>query len=435
MRLAHSRQEQHKSEDGAIAIIAAVCALLLFGIAALVVDLGLQRDTRREAQTAADASALAAANRLYLNGTPDLVNAALVAKNYAWTNFRVPLTAWATCTDNTPLAVPSASTQCISFDSATNPLKVRVVLPTRQIDASFTGATGVSRIDVAASARAALVPGLGAGCTICVIGAGTDVGNLDVRAQGGGSIYVNGTLGSGPHGVLKSEGGGTLTVHSPSIPSNLTISTPVVTNAPNMPDPFDDSIYPTVPNTAVSSGGNICSGGPGIYMNPTATGAGCTNLQTGLYVIVGGTLNFGALKTGVNGATFYFTCNSRTGSTYRARMCSTEDGADFDLNGNASTVLNAPPPGVTTAGDIPGMLVLFDKTNTASMRLNGTVQPTMSGTLYMPAATFDVRGTADVRFTGQLIVGNLTGNGNGTLYVTASASLASTKPGTPALDR
>ena len=43
----------------------AAIALVLFLIAAVVVDLGLARDTTRQAQTAADASALAAANVLY----------------------------------------------------------------------------------------------------------------------------------------------------------------------------------------------------------------------------------------------------------------------------------------------------------------------------------------------------------------------------------
>ena len=43
--------------------------VMLFGIAALVADLGQARVVRGEAQAASDASALAAGNALYLSGT------------------------------------------------------------------------------------------------------------------------------------------------------------------------------------------------------------------------------------------------------------------------------------------------------------------------------------------------------------------------------
>ena len=40
-------------------------AVVLFVVAALVVDLGLARDTKRQSQNTADAAALAAGNKLY----------------------------------------------------------------------------------------------------------------------------------------------------------------------------------------------------------------------------------------------------------------------------------------------------------------------------------------------------------------------------------
>ncbi len=45
---------------------------MLFGMAALVVDLGIARDNRRQAQNTADSAALAAANALYAKTAPDL---------------------------------------------------------------------------------------------------------------------------------------------------------------------------------------------------------------------------------------------------------------------------------------------------------------------------------------------------------------------------
>jgi Flp pilus assembly protein TadG len=56
---------RRRDESGAIAVLVAFSATLLFVLAALVVDLGLARDDHRASQNAADASALAATNVLY----------------------------------------------------------------------------------------------------------------------------------------------------------------------------------------------------------------------------------------------------------------------------------------------------------------------------------------------------------------------------------
>src|SRR5688572_28148142 len=84
-----------RDEQGAVAILVAVIALALLVTAALVVDLGLARDVKRQSQSAADASALAAGNVLYDfdNGcsiaVPCVTEAVTAAKNYALENFGV----------------------------------------------------------------------------------------------------------------------------------------------------------------------------------------------------------------------------------------------------------------------------------------------------------------------------------------------------------
>ena len=55
----------HHRERGAVAVLVAICFTVFVLLVALVVDLGLARDTRRVSQNAADASALAGANSLY----------------------------------------------------------------------------------------------------------------------------------------------------------------------------------------------------------------------------------------------------------------------------------------------------------------------------------------------------------------------------------
>ena len=71
VRLSRRWRHRDREERGAVAILVAVMTVALFGIAALVADLGQARVVRGEAQAASDASALAAGNALYLVGHAD----------------------------------------------------------------------------------------------------------------------------------------------------------------------------------------------------------------------------------------------------------------------------------------------------------------------------------------------------------------------------
>lgn len=146
---------------GATAVLVTVMSMVIFGLAAIVVDLGLARDTRRSAQNAADASALAAANELYkLNiNVPNIAQAVTAAKSYAQKNHNVPLSAWATCTDPAKLPHQPGGTPCISFDSATTPNVVRVRIPTRTVKTGLGNALGVSEVPVNATSEATVERG------------------------------------------------------------------------------------------------------------------------------------------------------------------------------------------------------------------------------------------------------------------------------------
>ena len=81
-----------RDEQGAVAVMVSIVAVVLFVIAAMVVDLGLARDTRRQSQNTADAAALAAGNKLYdATGHVQFATAVSEAKSYSLTNFDVAL--------------------------------------------------------------------------------------------------------------------------------------------------------------------------------------------------------------------------------------------------------------------------------------------------------------------------------------------------------
>ena len=62
MSLVRSRR---RTERGLVSVIVAVSSLALFVVAAMVIDLGVARDTRRTSQNAVDSASLAGANMLY----------------------------------------------------------------------------------------------------------------------------------------------------------------------------------------------------------------------------------------------------------------------------------------------------------------------------------------------------------------------------------
>jgi Flp pilus assembly protein TadG len=144
---------ERAGERGVVLVWLASMMALLLGVAALVLDLGVARQEKRQVQNSADAAALGAAQEL-----PDLANAdaeakALVARNLGTTP------TWTGCTDDRSLGL-AASTPCVSYDPSFTAVRVRV--PVQSVATSFAGVIGIDDVDVSAGATARLAPaGLG----------------------------------------------------------------------------------------------------------------------------------------------------------------------------------------------------------------------------------------------------------------------------------
>ncbi|MDQ1464448.1 MAG: hypothetical protein QOC73_1389, partial [Actinomycetota bacterium] len=144
--------ERAERDDGAIAIMVALLSIVLFGFAALVVDIGNAYDVRSESQTAADSAARAGvtflaahAGQVTTNELADTVKD-YVARNGGPTN-------WTGCRDsgglpkNADLTDPTDG--CITFQATGGTYQVRVQLPDRHVPATLGGIFGVSSIRVA----------------------------------------------------------------------------------------------------------------------------------------------------------------------------------------------------------------------------------------------------------------------------------------------
>jgi hypothetical protein len=409
-----------RDERGAVAILVSVFALVMFVLAALVVDLGMARETRRDSQNAADASALAAANRLYLNGGADASAAVDTATTYGTTNFGTTAAEWASCTDiGRPVGFVAVAgkTACVSFSpSLTAPTEVRVVMPVRNVKTGLGNAAGVSKVPVAASAQAAVVPGGMAKCGLCVIGSGDhDVqnGSIDVS---GAAIYFNGTLSTNPQADIEASGTGSGVYLQGTKPSKGTISTPLYQNQPAVSDPLASLTVPPDMTSLSAKTGSICSGGPGIYKTVGSISSPCT-LTAGLYVITGANhLSGQSTINATAGVTLYFACQDAATTTPKVRACSSsgEDGGDLLMTGQASLDIVAPATGGTA-----GISVLADRNNTATMGWRGNGGVASSGTIYLARGALNYRGNGSgLAMDSLVVVDDLTFNGNPSSFST-----------------
>ncbi len=400
----------NRGERGAVAVWVGIMASTLFIVAALVVDLGFARDTKRQSQNAADASALAAGNILYKTDAtcataPCIDNAVAAAKSYAAVNFNVEASDWETCTDPAPLAyVPAGETgNCISFDQGPKPTKVRVVMPTRSVDTGLGVLAGVESIDIATVARATLEPGVNIECSICVIGTTThQIGNGDISVltvTGGGGIHINGSLSGQPNSEVEAPSG-SITIEGSFGNSDFN---PQPQPGPRIEDPFADVVFPNYTGFPAKTDPCGGSGGTGVYQSYEVGNTTCT-LSPGLYVFTGTLSLKNNSKLQGNGVTLLFTC--KTGSTARPCNAPGEAGGIFDAK-NGEVKINA------GSSQMPGMIVAYDRNNTSSMTLQGNGDSVLTGNVYAISSLVYANGNScHTVNNGAIVINDLYMNGN-----------------------
>ncbi|SDT20620.1 Flp pilus assembly protein TadG [Nocardioides scoriae] len=394
-----------RDEEGAVAVLAGILFSTLFLMAALVVQFGFTRDVRQDSQNAADASALAAALTISTSNasTPDLSAAVAVAISYAQKNTGVAPGTWTACTDPAKLAVVTATTGCVSFDSSTAPTKVRVLIPVRETKTAIGAGAGVRTLGVNAAAEASIAIGQTLKCAMCFLGP-VDSGNADYTVSGG-SIAVNGDVTMGPNGNLKAIGGA---IGVAGTASGGTY-TPAATTIRSFTDPWAARTDLPPSTTGLTARTNPCStgtaGGPGIYGDFAFPKSTCT-LQPGLYVVRGAWTESNKSVLAGTGVTLYFTCS--TGSTPRPCNSPGELGGYLDAK-NGEVAFSAP-----TSGPLQGVALLYDRSNTRDVGLQGNGGTNITGALYAPRSKLDFNGNSCFGFSGGPIIvdGVIKANGN-----------------------
>ena len=245
-----TRRHRPRDEHGTVAILVVMMSTVLFVVAALVVDLGLARDTRRQAQNAVDASALAAANVLFppsatcrppALGTPPCFGDAIAeAKSYAQTNYGVEAAEWTGCSDPASLS-HTPDSDCISFDDPTSPSRVRVLVPRRNVETGLGTLAGVSSVPVAASAEASVqTTALLAGAIFAIA---NSCGDKTLEINGGDIAFI-GNVHSNGHGKLNGDiliDGNLHTVGPANLNGDVDVTGAQTTGPPVRADPLAEA--------------------------------------------------------------------------------------------------------------------------------------------------------------------------------------------------
>jgi Flp pilus assembly protein TadG len=429
-----------RAERGAVELIVAFALVALLGFAALIVDVGNAKQTRRNLQTAADSGSLAGVPEL-----PSVASAKATAAGYVVNSMNQrPLTSIGCPSGRTSdPAVPNATnTTCYRSnagaivyvttpytfipppgDGVTSPDPHQTINVTicQTLQTTFARVLGIDTTHPCNSGTAAISPSTG-NCVICVMG--TTAAACTFKAKGSATLSVSGVppgpiavRSPDPGGVcggdadvkVNSPGGFTWTgCVSPCTPAGQW--TPPISPGPTFDDPLKNVPVPSVAGPIKTcADGATCN--PGVYSTITAQQS-TTTLNPGVYVVTG-SINMKQNGTLLgNGVMIYFAC-----SKYPTPCKSTgEAGAGFLGNGgNVGTPLN--PLAAPTSGTYSGLLIFADRNNTADLlggngNGNGNINYNLRGTIYGLNASMNLGGLDGQTLDSRIVIGSLTLQGN-----------------------
>lgn len=439
MKLSSTTKRVSRREGIVIALVA-LSLLAVMSVVAIAVDGGVLLNRRRDAQSAADAAAMAAACVLYSEypesqGSDDsnnARNAALtVAAQNGYTNDE-----------------GGATTVTINIPPASGPYAGKAgyaeVIVTYSQPRYFSRTLGADNIQIGARA-VARGAWTGNGIGVLVL---NYTGKSALNSQGngsftetGGSVIVNSNHDSAVvdsgNGIMRADrffitgnasvnGGGAQFETSP-IPNQVFVGVHPT------PDPLAYLPVPAVPPDGSIEVTNIGSGNkqyvltPGRFDNLPVFNTGdivifkqaSANENGGIYYIESGGLQS-------TGATLTMDPTTSGGIMIYNEAISNVQSDKINITGNAAGSVNLSP---LTEGPYQGMMLWQRREATVSAEVSGNGSFSITGTLYMPSALLSVTGNGGTfagddgieiegaRIGSQFIVQDLSLGGNGNIYL------------------
>jgi hypothetical protein len=402
-------------DDGgqALILIAAALGGLLLGIG-LALDTGQLFVSRRAAQTAADAGAWAGAAILYAGGSAAQARAA-AATDATLNGY----------TDGGFISLTTASPPT-SGTYANDPGYIEVTIteqvPTRFLFGASAGRTAVTVHAVAGLARSgsgqAVVVTRASGPTTLTIAA-----NTRFTITGGGTNTNTNSV-----NAIQVAGGGLLTatfhrvVGGVSAPDAGRMSPAPTTGVAAAADPFASLAGPSMGSLPVYAGQSITTTvvlSPGTYTGLITVGTGgVAKLNAGNYVFRAGLTTTGTGSIVLNGTDGVLLYNANVNYPAVGGAC-----GSLSLAGSGTLTLAA-----SRTGSYAGMVLFQDRSCTGAAGLTVRTGTSLSGTLYVPAATLTITAANNVTIASQIVADQLTVNGTNTLTMAFTpASVAGTR--------
>lgn len=412
-------------ESGAVAILVAALATVLFGLAAIVVDLGYARTIQSQAQSSVDAASLAGAGTLSTDSNPPLpfLPAIDAIKTSAQSNFGTAAGEWNACTATKPGATwvqGGSGTDCILFNRAFKPTKLQVVLPSRHVDSFFGGLFGYGGMDVSAQAQATIREEDLPGCALCVQGLLDTRGavRVDSGGLGGSSSAGSGRVRTGGSITVQSPGGITFAAtptpasgaqYSPS-PRIRPVSDPFAGSP--MPTGNPDSPLPVFP-IAAPTGTVTCGPGgvltEGTYRNINVTASSAINpcRATGVIVVTGLLQVRSAGYLTATSSAIQLSCGTRTAPT---KCASVRAGGRLVVNLGGQIAMSGTAP--------TGFSIVADPNNNSRMMVNGALS--VDQAIYGRLTRVGVGAATSLSGSGPISVGRLDVAAGGSVNVSAA---------------
>ena len=375
--------------SGVVAIITAVAAPVIFGAAAVAIDVGRLVLLESQLQAAADSAALAA-----VTSVDDSATAQSLAQEYAGKN--MPSSEFGTVIQTADVIIGNYDSDTSTFTANGTPANaVQVTAKLTQANGNavtnyFGQLIGIETSDIETSALAVEQTGGGDFCVLA----------LDSSARG--AITVSGTTGitqnsfgfavaSDDASALRVTGNGTITVSEicvaggSSLNNNTTVTPTPTDDCDSVPsDPLSGLTEPTTGsclenNFKVTGNGNSVTLSPGTYCGGIDLGSGNTiTMTSGEYILNGGGFKFGG--------------GTLTGSEVLIFNTGTSPSDKITITGGTST-LSAP-----TSGTYAGVLFFMDPdlNSNVDFSVSGNAETNFTGAIYSPSHDVDYSGSSSV---------------------------------------
>jgi Flp pilus assembly protein TadG len=407
----------------AVAIIVALIFPVIFGIAALTIDIGHVLYTEAKLQAASDAAALAAASSLN-----DEDAAVALAQEYAGLN--MPEGSYGTVLQAADVVFGTYDTETGTFTADDTPTDaVRVTLNLSEANGNpvtlfFANLIGFASRDVQSQAIATQSAG---GDEFCFFATETedpsafkisgtvdlDLGNCGIAVASTDdtkSLEISGSSVTVAAGSICVAGG------YKESGSGVTVDPTPEENCADIPDdPLAGLTAPTAPATADdcdeedwdhSGNGQNVTLSPGTYCGGIQISGNSNTItfEPGVYILAGG-----GLKVSGGSNTLQNDTDSGIGGVMFFNTESEPDADDFDdlsFSGDNDVNLSAP-----TSGDYAGVLFFQDPDSDSAessleFSVSGTVDMQLDGTVYMPDHLIDYSGTSSTSMKCTKLIGN-----------------------------